>query len=112
MAKELSMKKRQELVRNEYLAKIRESLEQLDCECLTTASNEICIPCVDSDNYEHYVIVKVSVPTGSRDGELYDGYAVAEDYKRKCAEKEEKAKAQAEAKAKKIARDEQRRKKG
>ena len=47
----------------------------------------------------------VKVPTGSRDGEAYDGYAMAEEYRLKVAEKAEKARKAAEAKAKKIAKD-------
>ena len=49
----------------------------------------------------------VKVPTGSRDGEPYDGYAKAEDYALKMKLKEEKAKEAKIAKEKKIARDKQ-----
>ena len=51
------------------------------------------------------VLRTFKVPTGSRDGEPYDGYGVAESYKLKCKEKVEKAKKSAELKAKKIAKD-------
>lgn len=102
----ISNKKLQEMLRNDFLAKVVESFEQLGEEVLATASNEIAIPTLDQNGGEQWVVIKVSVPTGDRDGNAYDGYGTAETYKIKCAEKVEKAKAQAEAKAKKMARDE------
>ena len=40
---------------------------------------------------EHYVVVTVKIPTGSRDGDAYDGYAAAQDYAMKCEERKAKA---------------------
>jgi hypothetical protein len=74
-------------------------------EVLRVGSNEICFPCVDESGNDKYVIVTVKVPIGSRDGDAYDGYSMAEDYaikEREKAEKAEKAKADKE---KKIAKD-------
>ena len=45
------------------------------------------------------------MPTGSRDGDAYDGYSVAEEYALKQKLKAEKAIAAAKAKEKKIAKD-------
>ena len=56
-----------------------------------------------------YVEITVKVPTGSRDGDAYDGYALAQEYEMKQKEKAEKAKAAAEKKAAKIARNTKRR---
>lgn len=70
-----------------------------------SASGELNFPVVLEDGTEDWIVVKVSIPTGTRDGDAYDGYAMREEYTMKCAEKAEKAKAQAAAKAKKIARD-------
>ena len=105
MEKKISQKALNEKIRSKYMALIKESLEQLEEDILLTASNEFAIPCVDEAGNDSFITIKFSVPTGSRDGEAYDGYAVAEEYTAKLAEKEEKAKALAEAKAKKIARD-------
>lgn len=105
MGEKLTPKKLQEMVRNDYFAKVVEALTAADCEVLRTATNEIAIPCLDAENNEQWVCIKVSVPTGSRDGEAYDGYGVAEAYNMHITEKAEKAKAAAEAKAKKMARD-------
>ena len=80
-------------------------LEGQGDEVLQTASNEFAIPVVDAEGGEHFIVVTVKVPTGSRDGDAYDGYAVAQDYAMKCEERkakvEEKARKDAERKAKK-----------
>ena len=69
-------------------------------------SNEIAIPCLDSEGNDEWCVITFKVPTGSRDdGEAYDGYGMAEEYTAKEADKAEKAaKAKAE-KEKKIAKD-------
>lgn len=71
-----------------------------------TASNEINFPIVLEDGTEDFIVVRVSIPTGSRDGDIYDGYGAREDYTMKCEAKALKAAKAAELKAKKIARDE------
>jgi hypothetical protein len=74
-------------------------------EVLRTNSNEVAIPVVDEEGNEEFILVTVKVPTGSRDGDVYDGYSMAEDYQMKLRQQAEKAaKAEAE-KAKKIAKD-------
>ena len=80
-----------------------------DYEVLITANNELAIPCVDSDNNEKYVVIKFSVPTGSRDGEPYDAYSVAGSYELHAKEQAEKKKVAEEKKKKKIEADEKRR---
>lgn len=100
------MKKTNDALRNQYLNLITELLAGADEEVLRVKSNEIAIPCVDADGNDSYVVVTVKVPTGSRDGEPYDGYGEAESYEMACRQKAEKAKLDAEKKAKKIARDE------
>ena len=92
-------------LRNFHLGEIIKMYEEHSEEVLRTASNEIAIPVVDQENNDRYIVITVKVPTGSRDGDAYDGYAVAEDYAMKCAERkakaEEKARKDAERKAKK-----------
>lgn len=92
-------------IRKKYMHIIEEALENHEEQVLVTASNEFAIPCVDADGNDEFIVITFKVPTGSRDGDAYDGFAVAEDFKMKQAEKAEKAKASAEAKAKKMARD-------
>lgn len=92
-------------LRTRYISVIKESLEQLDEEILVTASNELTIPCLDDEQNERFVTIKITIPKGSKD-ELYDGYAVAESYelhRKEVAEKKAKAKALADAKKKRDA---------
>ena len=94
-----------EELRNKYLTMIAELLTKAEEEVLSTGSNEIAIPTLDGEGNDEYVVITVKVPTGSRDGDAYDGYAMAEEYRIKLAnakEREEKAKAEKE---RKIARD-------
>ena len=72
---------------------------------LVTNSNEVCVPCVDDNGDDSYVVITFKVPTGSRDGEAYDGYIAAQDYADKVAAKKAKAEKAAAEKAAKIARD-------
>lgn len=105
-----SKKQLHEGIRNKFMKAVAEWLESQGEEVLRTSSNEIAIPCVDEENNDEFLVITFKVPTGSRDGEAYDGYSMAEEYTMKCranAEKAEKAKAE---KAKKIARDEAMRK--
>ena len=99
------MKKTNDALRNQYLTLITELLAGADEEVLRVKSNEIAIPCVDDEGNDSYVVVTVKVPTGSRDGDPYDGYGEAESYVMNCKVKAEKAAIEAEKKAKKIAKD-------
>ncbi len=77
-------------VRTQYLQRVSECLSTED-EVLVVGSNELAIPVVDSEGNEKWVVLTVKVPTGSRDGDSYDGYAMAEDYQLKLANKATKA---------------------
>lgn len=91
-------------LRVQWFDNLKIFLEEQGEEVLQTASNELAIPVVDAEGGEHFIVVTVKVPTGSRDGDAYDGYAVAQDYTMKCEERkakaEEKARKSAERKAK------------
>ena len=100
-----SKKQLHEALRRKYMEAVKAFLEQNGDEVLTTNSNEFALPCVDEEGNDEFLVLTFKVPTGSRDGEAYDGYGEAESYAMKATEKAEKAKAAAEAKAKKIARD-------
>lgn len=92
-------------VRDEILEEISEIFRKKEYDVLRTGSQEICVPIIGEENEEGYLVLTFKVPKGSRDGEPYDGYSVAEEYKMKCEEKKRKAKENAEKKAKKIERD-------
>ena len=94
-----------EALRAQYIELLTKLLTDSGEEVLRVKSNEIALPVVDRDGDDSYVVITLKVPTGSRDGDPYDGYGEAESYAMNCKAKAEKAKADAEKKAKKIARD-------
>ena len=110
----LSMAKTAKVLNEEikirFLEGVSEHLEQIGEEVLRVGSNEIALPVVDEDGNEKWLVLTFKVPTGSRDGDAYDGYSMAEDYQMKQADKEAKAKAKAEESAKKKAKAEAKKK--
>lgn len=101
----VSQKVLNEKLREKFLEIVGEILKEKDEEVLRTGSNEIAVPCLDEEGNEKFVVLTIKVPTGSRDGDAYDGYAMAEEFEIKQRLKAEKAKETAEKKAKKIERD-------
>lgn len=97
-------------LRNTFLNFVTEQVQtSFDTDVLPVSASELAIPCLDEEGNEKFVLIKVSIPRGTRNGQggydPYDGYAVAEDYAQDCVEKAQK-KADAEAKKQaKIARD-------
>lgn len=100
-----SKKSLHDALRAKYIERVSKFLADAGEEVLVTGSNEIALPCVDSEGNDEFIVITFKVPTGSRDGDAYDGYSVAEYFKMKSDEKAEKAKIAAEKKAKKIAQD-------
>lgn len=101
----VSKKSLHEQIRNEYMEVVKQFLIDRNEEVLKTGSNEFALPCIDSEGNDEFIVLTFKVPTGSRDGEPYDGYSMQEEYQLKQVEKIEKAKVDAEKKIKKIARD-------
>ena len=73
-----------------YLERVHACLSQED-EVLVVGANELAVPVVDTDGNEKWIVLTVKVPTGTRDGDAYDGYAMAEDYRMRQADKAAKA---------------------
>ena len=94
-----------EALRAQYVELLTKLLTEGGEEVLRVKSNEIAIPCVDRDGEDNYVVITVKVPTGSREGDPYDGYGEAESYALSVQQKAEKAEKAAVEKAKKIERD-------
>ena len=86
-----STKQVREAIKSEWLDFLTEVVQRRGDETLQTASNEFAVPVVDGEGGEHYVVITIKIPTGSRDGDAYDGYAVAEDYAMRCEAKRAKA---------------------
>ena len=94
-------------VRESIMEKVGELFGKMEYDVLRTGSQELCIPIIGEDNEEGYLVVTFKVPKGSRDGDIYDGYSMAEDYKMKCEAKAEKKKEADKKKAAKIKKDEE-----
>ena len=106
----MSKKATNDALRLMYTNNLMEALSALGEEVLRVGSNEIAIPVVDAEGEDNFVTFTVKVPTGSRDGDAYDGYSMAQDYAMRQEEKKAKAEKAAAEKARKIARDEKMRK--
>lgn len=101
MAK-LTRKQLDEAIKVRFLEGVTEHLSNAGEEVLRVGSNEIALPVVDAEGEERWLVLTFKVPTGSRDGEEYDGYSMKEDYEMKLAEKAAKAEEAARKKAEKI----------
>ena len=99
MAK-LTRKQLDDEIKVRFLEGVAEHLSNVGEEVLRVGSNEIALPVLDEDGNEKWLVLVFKVPTGSRDGDPYDGYSMAEDYQMKLTEKAEKAAAK-KAKAEK-----------
>lgn len=98
-------------IREEIISEVSAKLSNLDYEVLVTGSQEICVPIVGDEMEEGFLKITFAVPKGSRDGDPYDGYEMAQDYALKLAEKKAKAEETKKAKAKKAAFDKMQREK-
>ena len=101
-------------LRSEYIGQICACLNaELSVETLRVGTSEIAVPCLDAEGNEAWVLIKVSVPRGTRNGEggydPYDGYAAAEDYALTLDERKQKKAAVEAKKQAKIAKDQAKR---
>lgn len=92
-------------LRNDFLAKVCAMVtEQMETDALSVSASDLAIPVVDAEGNEKFILVKVSIPRGTRDGEggyiPYDGYEAHDAY---VAEQESKAQEKAVKKAMKEA---------
>lgn len=99
-------KKNSEVIRTAWVEEISRILSEKGEDVQRTKSNQIAIPVVDSEGDEGWITITIAVPTGTRDGEPYDGYEEAEGYEMTLAKNAAKAAEAAKKKAEKIARDE------
>ena len=100
-----SRKVLREEIKKKYIKILQDALSAAGEDILVTGSNEFAIPVVDSEGNEDFVVIVAKVPTGSRDGDEYDGFAAALDYRLKCETKAAKAEEAARKKAAKIEKD-------
>ena len=101
-------------LRNKFLSFVSDTISQeMETDVLVVSASELAIPCLDEEGNEKFVLIKVSIPRGTRNGQggydPYDGYAAAEDYTIDLEEKAAKKEASEAKKQAKIARDEAKR---
>jgi hypothetical protein len=104
MAK-LTRKQLDEKLKLNILEKVSTFLENDGEEVLRTKSNIIALPAVDEEGNDTYVTITFSVPTGTRQGDAYNGHEEAINYAHDVNEKAKKKAAKAEEDAKKAAKD-------
>ena len=91
-------------LRVDFLASISEAIEgKYETDVLPVSASELAVPVTDAEGNEKFVLIKVSIPRGSRNGDGgytdYDGYVAAEDYKAELEQKQAKKDASAAKKA-------------
>lgn len=104
MAK-LSNGKLDSILREDYTKRLVDFMVESGEDAGYIASNSITFPVVDKAGNEKWVVIRISVPKGERDGTPYDGYAMISDYAFKQKLKAEKAEQAKVEKAAKIAKD-------
>lgn len=84
-------------IRNATLQEIVSALAPSHDDVLQVDSGKVAFPCVDAEGNEKWAVIAVTVPSGSRDGEPFDGYAKAKEYAEHVKEQADKKKAREEA---------------
>ena len=79
-------------LRSEMMEHIVELVNNVyETDGLVVGASEIAIPVLDDEGNEKFILVKVSIPRGTRDGEggyiPYDGYAAHDAYVEEQASK-------------------------
>lgn len=92
-------------LRGDFLEKVRNMVtKEMETDALSVGAGDIAIPVVDEEGNEKFILVKVSIPRGTRDGDggyiPYDGYEAHTAY---IEEQESKAQEKAVKKAMKEA---------
>lgn len=82
-------------IRNEFLDAISNFIsEYFQTDVLPISASERAVPVVDAESNEKFLVIKCSVPRGSRNGDggydPFDGYAANEDWKLVLADKADK----------------------
>lgn len=98
-------KKANDALRAQWISEVMDWLRNKGEDMMQVSGNEVAFPVVDGEGEDNYVVITVKIPSGSRDGEAYDLYGLAQEYQMKQADKQERAKKAAEEKARKIAKD-------
>ena len=79
--------KERAILRERWVNHLIEYFDKLGEDIQRAKSNEIAFPVVSENENEYYIKIVVSVPTGSRDGDGYNPYDLAEEYQLKLENK-------------------------
>lgn len=101
----MTQKQLNDNLRKKYLERVIELFRANDEDVLITGTNEICFPCLDEEGNEKFVQIVVKIPKGSRDGDAFDGYSLADTFKLNQENKKVEEQKRLEKKAKKIEKD-------
>ena len=105
----MTRKKENEKIRDSFIKDLMNFIESQDNEAIRIKNNEVAFPIVYENGDEAFIKIAVSIPSGSRDGDIFDAYSLAEEFQINEKKKAGIAKKKAEEKQKKIARDEKQR---
>lgn len=105
----MTRKQEQDKIRTDFLQDLIAFIDGRGDEPLQIKKNEVAFPIVFENGDEAFMKIAISIPTGSRDGDIFDAYSLKEEFLINEKRKAETAKKKAEEKAKKIARDEKQR---
>lgn len=84
-------------LRNKFLSFVSDTIsKEMETDVLPVSASELAIPVLDEEGNEKFVLIKISIPRGTRNGmggyDPYDGYAANEAYLDEIASKaQEKA---------------------
>lgn len=101
-------------LRTDFIASITDAIEtKYETDVLPVSASELAIPVTDAEGNEKFVLIKISIPRGTRNGnggyDEYDGYAAADEYRAELEQRQAKkdasaAKKEAAAKAREAKR--------
>lgn len=105
----MTRKQEQDKKRTEFLKKLIAFIESEGDEAIQIKKNEVAFPIVFNNGDEAFMKLAVSIPSGGRDGDIFDAYSLREEFEINEKKKAEMAKRKEEDKKKKIERDEKQR---
>ena len=95
----MTRKQENEKMRNSFIKELMDFIESQGNEAIRIKNNEVAFPIVYENGDEAFMKIAVSIPSGSRDGDIFDAYSLAEEYV--INEKKKKAKTEQTQKRKK-----------
>lgn len=67
-------------MRNSFIKELMDFIESQGNEAIRIKNNEVAFPIVYENGDEAFMKIAVSIPSGSRDGDIFDAYSLAEEY--------------------------------